>query len=146
VSLWKWLVRITDISLAGLNFARDRWHVLVQRLAATAHPATCTPTANALTAGKITTLVVTTSVATGTAVTLAATTYLAAPIIGDWGNIRITQVGVQSYHSILTTDIVTPRNGCTFHKGQEGTVSAGTPALHWLFPMVRRARRARLLL
>ena len=125
VSLWKWLVRITDISLAGLNFARDRWHVLVQRLAATAHPATGTPAANALTAGKITTLVVTTSVATGTAVTLAATTYLAAPIIGDWGNIRITQVGVQSYHSILTTDTVTPRNGCTFHKGQEGDRISG---------------------
>ena len=38
LSLWKWLVRITDISLAGLQFARDRWHALVQRLAATAHP------------------------------------------------------------------------------------------------------------
>ena len=25
-TLWKWLVRITEISLAGLLFARDRWH------------------------------------------------------------------------------------------------------------------------
>ena len=86
-TLWKWLAQITAISLAVLIFARDHWHALVQRLAATAHPATSAPAAKALTAGKITTLVATTTVATGAAVAVAATTYLSAPIIGNWGDI-----------------------------------------------------------
>ena len=76
-TLWEWLVRITEISLAGLLFARDRWHALVQHLAAHAHPTTSAPAAKALTAGKITTLVAATSVATGTAVIAAAPTFLA---------------------------------------------------------------------
>jgi uncharacterized RDD family membrane protein YckC len=118
-ALWKWLVRITDNSQAGLLFARDRWHALVQRLAATAHPATGAPAANALTAGKITALIATTSVATGTAVAVAATTYLAAPIVGNWGGTRITRVGLQSYQETETADFVGPRNGCLFPKGQE---------------------------
>ena len=107
-TLWKWLAQITAISLAVLIFARDHWHALVQRLAATAHPATSAPAAKALTAGKITTLVATTTVATGTAVAVAAATYLAAPIIGDWGNISITRVGVQSYQAIQTATGVEP--------------------------------------
>jgi uncharacterized RDD family membrane protein YckC len=126
-TLWKWLVRITEISLAGLLFARDRWHALVQRLAADAHPTTSAPAAKALTAGKITTLVATTTVATGTAVAVAVATatYLAAPIIGDWGGLRITRVGVQSYHATGTVDAVSPRNGCTFPKGQEDARISG---------------------
>ena len=125
-ALWKWLVRITDNSQAGLLFARDRWHALVQRLAATAHPATGAPAANALTAGKITALVATTSVATGTAVAVAATTYLAAPIVGDWGGIRITRVGVQSYQATqVANDYIGSRSGCTFYKGQEAERISG---------------------
>ena len=118
-TLWKLLVRITELSLAVLIFARDRWHALVQRLAAHAHPAASAPAAKALTAGKMTTLVATTTIATGTAVALAATTYLAAPIVGDWGGIRISRVGVQSYQGTATADYVDPRNGCIYHKGQE---------------------------
>jgi uncharacterized RDD family membrane protein YckC len=117
-TLWKWLVRITEISLAGLLFARDRWHALVQRLAAHAHPTTSAPAAKALTTGKITTLVATTTVATGTAV-VAATAFVSAPIVGDWGNIHITRVGLESYRSTLTSYYVEPRSGCAFYKGHE---------------------------
>lgn len=124
-TLWKLLVRITELSMAGLLFARDRWHGLVQRLAAHAHPTTSAPAAKALTAGKITTLIATTTVATGTAVAVAAATYLAVPIIGDWGGIHITRVGVQSYHATETADFVGPRNGCTFPKGQEVDLMSG---------------------
>jgi uncharacterized RDD family membrane protein YckC len=124
-TLWEWLVRITEISLAGLLFARDRWHALVQHLAAHAHPTTSAPAAKALTAGKITTLVATTTVATGTAVAVAAATYLAAPIIGDWGGVRITRVGVQSYHATATADLVSPRSGCILPKGQEDARISG---------------------
>jgi uncharacterized RDD family membrane protein YckC len=118
-TLWKWLAQITAISLAVLIFARNPWHALVQRLAATAHPATSAPAAKALTAGKLTTLIATTSVATGTAVAVAATTYLAAPIVGDWGGVRISRVGVQSYQGAATADYVEPRSGCAFPKGHE---------------------------
>lgn len=124
-TLWKWLVRITEISLAGLLFARDRWHALVQRLAAHAHPTTSAPAAKALTAGKITTLVAATTVATGTAVAVATATYLAAPIIGDWGNIHITRVGLESYRSTLISSYVEPRSGCALYKGQEGDRISG---------------------
>jgi uncharacterized RDD family membrane protein YckC len=116
-ALWKWLLRITEISLSLLLFARDRWHALVRRLAAHAHPTTSAPAAKALTAGKLTTLVATTSIATGTAVVVA-TAYLAAPIVGDWGGLRITRVGLQSYQATLIYDYVEPRSGCTFHKGE----------------------------
>ena len=118
-TLWKWLAQITAISLAVLIFARDHWHALVQRLAATAHPATSAPAAKALTAGKITTLVATTTVATSAAVAVAATAYLSAPITGDWGNISITRVGVQSYQAIETETGVARTNGCTYPKGQK---------------------------
>lgn len=118
-ALWKWLLRITEISLGLLLFARDRWHALVRRLTAGARPTTSAPAAKALAAGKITTLVAATSVATGTAV-VAATAYLSAPITGDWGSIRITRVGLQSYQATqIASDYMTPRNGCTFYKGQE---------------------------
>ena len=112
--LWRWLVRITEYSQAVQN----RWHALVQRLAATAHPATSAPAAKALTAGKITTLVATTSVATGTAAAVAVTTYLAAPIVGDWGPYHISRVGVGSYQGTQIADRVA-ENGCTFYRGQE---------------------------
>jgi uncharacterized RDD family membrane protein YckC len=119
-ALWKWLLRITEISLGLLLFARDRWHALVNRLAAHAHPTTSAPAAKALTAGKITTLVAATSIATGTAVTLAATAYLSAPIVGNWGPIRITRVGLESYQATqIANDYVTARSGCTFYKGQK---------------------------
>ena len=75
-TLWKWLLRITELSLAGLLFARDRWHTLVQRLTAHAQPTTSAPAAKALSTGKVTALVATTTVATGTAVAVAATAYL----------------------------------------------------------------------
>jgi len=118
-TLWKWLAQITAISLAVLIFARDHWHALVRRLAANAHPATSAPAAKALTAGKLTTLVATTTVATSGAVAVAATAYLSAPIIGDWGNISITRVGVQSYQAIETETVVAATNGCTYPKGQK---------------------------
>jgi hypothetical protein len=116
-TLWKWLVRITELSLAGLLFARDRWHALVQRLAAHAHPTTSAPAAKALTAGKITTLIAATSVATGTAV-VGTTVYLSAPITGNWGNFRVTRVGLDSYQGTATSNVVAG-NGCTYAKGQE---------------------------
>ena len=118
-TLWKWLARIIELSLAGLLFARDRWHALVQRLAAHAHPAASAPAAKALSAGKVTALVATTSVVTGTAVAVAATAYLSAPIVGNWGGgLRITRVGVQSYQSRRTVDFVEPNSGCTIPKGE----------------------------
>ena len=113
-ALWKWLLRITEISLGLLLFARDRWHALMHHLAAHAHPTTSAPAAKALTAGKITALVATTSVATGTAVTLAAA-YLSAPIVGNWSGVRITRAGLESYQGTqITGDFVEPRSGCTF--------------------------------
>jgi uncharacterized RDD family membrane protein YckC len=118
-ALWKWLLRTTEISLGLLVFARDRWHALVRRLAAHAHPTTSAPAAKALAAGKITILVAATSVATGTAVAIAATASLAAPIVGDWGYVSITRVGLQSYHGTENYSVVEPRSGCTFYKGQE---------------------------
>ena len=118
-SLWKWLLRITEISLGWLLFARDRWHALVQRLAVHAHPTTSAPAAKALTAGKVTALVATTSVATGAAVTLAATAYLSAPIVGNWSGVRITRVGLQSYQGIVAGHVVFARTGCTGPKGGE---------------------------
>ena len=119
-TLWKWLLRITELSLAGLLFARDRWHTLVQRLTAHAQPTTSAPAAKALSTGKVTALVATTTVATGTAVAVAATAYLAAPIVGDWNGVyHITRVGLQSYQGTEMTDSVGPRNGCPFPKGQE---------------------------
>ena len=114
-ALWKWLARIAEYS----QTVQNRWHALVQRLAATAHPATGAPAANALTAGKITTLVATTSVATGTAAAVAVTTYLAAPIVGDWGPYHISRVGVGSYQGAQIADHLVPENGCTFYRGQE---------------------------
>jgi uncharacterized RDD family membrane protein YckC len=122
-TLWKLLVRITEISLAGLLFARDRWHALVHRLAAYAHPTTSAPAAKALTAGKITTLVATTTVAT-VATATAVTAYLSAPIVGNWDGMRITHVGLQTYQSTATVTGTDPRNGCTYHKGQtEGRIT-----------------------
>jgi uncharacterized RDD family membrane protein YckC len=117
LTLWNTVLRTAEISLGLLLFAGKRWHALVLRLAAHAHPAASAPAAKALTAGKLTTLVATTSVATGTAA-VAATAYLAAPITGDWGNIRITRVGVQSYQGTQISDY-TVSNGCTFYKGRE---------------------------
>lgn len=124
-ALWKWLLRITEISLAGLLFAQNRWQTLVRRLAAHAHPTTSAPAAKALTAGKLTTLVATTTAATGTALAVAATAYLSAPIVGNWGAFRITRVGVQSYQAIQTGDAVSSRTGCTYHKGQEVSLISG---------------------
>jgi hypothetical protein len=117
-ALWNTLLRTAEISLGLLVFAGKRWHTLVLRLAAHAHPTASAPAAKALTAGKITALVATTSVATGTAV-VAATVYVSAPIVGNWGGISITRVGVQSYQGTqVSSDYVEPRNGCTFFKGQ----------------------------
>ena len=124
-ALWKWLLRITETSLAGLLFTQSRWHTLVRRLAAHAHPTTSAPAAKALTAGKLTTLVATTTAATGTALAVAATAYLSAPIVGNWGGFRITRVGVQSYQGIVTGDSVSPRTGCRYHKGQEVLLISG---------------------
>jgi uncharacterized RDD family membrane protein YckC len=122
-TLWKLLVRITEISLAGLLFARDHWHALVQRLAVHAHPTTSAPAAKALTAGKITTLVATTTVAT-VATAAAVTAYLSAPIVGNWDGMRITRVGLETYQSTATVTGADPRNGCTYHNGlTEGRIS-----------------------
>ena len=119
VTLWKWLLRITGISLGALVYAHNRWHTLVQRLSAHAHPTTSAPAAKALTAGKVTAIVAATSAATGAAVIVATTAYLSAPIIGDWGNISITRTGIQSYQAIRTVTGVAQTNGCTYPKGQE---------------------------
>jgi uncharacterized RDD family membrane protein YckC len=118
-TLWKWLLRITEISLGVVIFARDRWHDLVSRFAAHAHPTSSAPAAKALTAGKLTTLVAATSVATGTAVVAAAAVYLSAPITGNWNNtLRITRVGLDSYQGTATSNVVAG-NGCTYARGQE---------------------------
>jgi uncharacterized RDD family membrane protein YckC len=146
-ALWKWLVRIPEIILAPPQFARDRWHALVQRLATTAQPTTGAPAANALTVGKITVLVATTSVATGTAVAVAATTYLAAPIVGEWGGISITRVGLDSYQATqIANDYVGPRNGCTFYRGEEaGRISGHGQHYtgYWLWSFGRNGQDCR---
>ena len=132
-ALWKWLLRTTEISLGLLLFARDRWHALVKRLAAHAHPTTSAPAAKALTAGKITTLVAATSVATGTAVALAATAYLAAPIVGDWGHISITRVGLQSYQGTQNySDRGAKKRLYLLQRPGSGTHQRTRPALHRL--------------
>lgn len=121
-ALWKWLLWIAGISLGLLVFARDRWHALVRRLAAHAHPTTSAPTAKALTAGKLTALVAATSVATGTAVAVAVAVaaYLSAPIVGNWNDIRITQVGVQSYQGTVISGYTdTNVTGCRYYTGQQ---------------------------
>jgi uncharacterized RDD family membrane protein YckC len=121
-ALWKWLLWIAGISLALLVFARDRWHALVRRLAAHAHPTTSAPAAKALTAGKLTTLVAAASVATGTAIAVAVGPLSAppsAPIVGNWSYVRITQVGPDSYKGQIVSNIVNPDTGCTYYKGQE---------------------------
>ena len=133
-TLWKWLVRITEISLAGLLFARDRWHALVNASPPTPTRPPAHPAAKALTAGKITTLVAATSVATGTAVTLAATAYLSAPIVGNWGPIRITRVGLESYQATqIANDYVTAKKRLYLLQGPErGAHQRARPALHRL--------------
>jgi pSer/pThr/pTyr-binding forkhead associated (FHA) protein/uncharacterized RDD family membrane protein YckC len=122
-SLWNMVLRTTEISLGLLLVAGKRWHALVLRLAAHAHPAAGAPAAKALTVGKLTTLVTTTSVATGTAA-VAATAYLSAPIIGNWGPYRINRVGVASYQGTQTSHTIV-ENGCTFYKGQENARISG---------------------
>ena len=125
-TLWKWLVRITEISLGLLLFARDRWHALVRRLAAHAHPTTSAPAAKALTAGKITTLVATTSIATGTAVVVA-TAYLVRAHRRRLGwPYRITRVGLESYQATLISDYVEPRAVVRSTRARYTTASAGT--------------------
>jgi uncharacterized RDD family membrane protein YckC len=118
-SLWKWLLRITEISLGWLLFLRNRWHALVRHFAAHAHPTTSAPTAKALSAGKITALVAATSVATGTAVAVATTAYLSAPIVGSWGAERVARVGVQSYQGTAAGNFEFSATGCKLSKGQE---------------------------
>jgi uncharacterized RDD family membrane protein YckC len=121
-TLWKWLLQITKISMDRILFVRNRWHTLVQGLAAHALPTSSAPAAKTLAAGKLTALVATTSVATGTAVVVATTAYLSAPIVGYWGNppndIRISRVSIQSYEVTQDSSVVAP-SGCFFHKGQE---------------------------
>ncbi len=117
-ALWKWLLQVTKISMDRLLFVRDRWHTLVQGLAAHALPTTSAPAAKALAAGKLTALVATTTVTTGTAVVVATTAYLSAPIVGNWNGIHVTRIGLQSYQATAPYDFAAPGTGCPVTKGQ----------------------------